>query len=256
MLFSLEMSKNTLISKSLSRLTFMADQSKCKNGFHHARTSRQITTGAVYTDREKELIREALQTYDSYSQNLYIYDGMDNIGIEFVTKTIDEHVSVTGNRPVVIIDYLQILKPYNPKSSDKQNTDSAVKELKRLSVKYSIPVLAISSFNRENYLTSVSMTSFKESGAVEYTSDVLLGLQLRDMDYFSLTDGKKGDLLKKIDDMKRAERRELELKIIKSRLESSWGCIYYDFYPMFNYFQETVKSERMAKSESGGRKRL
>ena len=46
-----------------------------------------------------------------------------------------------------------------------------------MSVKHDTPVIAISSLNRENYKSGISMTAFKESGGIEYSSDVLIGLQ-------------------------------------------------------------------------------
>src|SRR5699024_5813442 len=84
-----------------------------------------------------------------------------------------------GNKPVVVIDYLQILQPKDPRASDKQNTDWAVLDLKKISRAYNIPIIGISSFNRDNYKEAVNMASFKESGAIEYSSDVLIGLQLK-----------------------------------------------------------------------------
>ena len=41
------------------------------------------------------------------------------------------------------------------------------------------PMVVISSFNRENYSVRVSMQAFKEIGAIEYSTDVLIGLQLK-----------------------------------------------------------------------------
>ena len=49
------------------------------------------------------------------------------------------HKKITGESPVVIIDYLQILAPYSERATDKQNTDKAVMELKRISRDYKIP---------------------------------------------------------------------------------------------------------------------
>ena len=83
-----------------------------------------------------------------------------------------------GNAPVVVIDYLQILAPHNDRATDKQNTDKAVMELKRISRDYKTAVIGISSLNRQSYDEPISMKAFKESGAVEYSSDVLIGLQL------------------------------------------------------------------------------
>ena len=110
-------------------------------------------------------------------------EGIGDIGVEQIRAAVDKHIRLTGRTPVVVIDYLQILAPADIKASDKQNTDKAVLELKRLSRDKKLPVLAISSLNRENYNAPISMTAFKESGAIEYSSDVLLGLQYKGMDY-------------------------------------------------------------------------
>jgi len=65
------------------------------------------------------------------------------------------------------------LNAHNPNASDKQNTDKTVLELKRISMDYIIPVLAVSSFNRDNYLNPVTMSSFKESGAIEWMTSFI-----------------------------------------------------------------------------------
>jgi replicative DNA helicase len=52
---------------------------------------------------------------------------------------------------VIIIDYLQILSLAELRGSDKQNTDKSVFELKRLSRDFKIPIIGISSLNRDNY---------------------------------------------------------------------------------------------------------
>ena len=84
----------------------------------------------------------------------------------------------------MLIDYLQIVAPADMRATDKQNTDKAVLELKRISRDFKIPVIGISSFNRDSYKAGggvnqgkVSMTDYKESGAVEYSADVLIGLE-------------------------------------------------------------------------------
>jgi replicative DNA helicase len=241
-IFSLEMSTHTLIAKSLSRLTFVEDNEKDKKGFFYARTSRQIMSGTdqYYNDREKKLVQNALQVYRGFNNHLFFHEGIEGISADMILKCISEHISITGNRPVVIIDYLQILKPCELNLSDKQNIDKAVTDLKRMSMEYKLPVLAVSSFNRDNYLNPVNMTSFKESGAIEYSSDVLFGLQFKGMDELSQSESKKADSIKKVDEWRRADYRELELKILKNRNGMSGNNIYYTYYPKFNYFQETA----------------
>jgi len=91
-----------------------------------------------------------------------------------------------------------------------------------------VAMIAISSFNRDNYKTTVSMESFKESGAVEYSSDVLLGLQLRGA-------GEKGfDATEE----KKKNPRNVELIVLKNRNGSVGNKVCFQYYPMFNYFRE------------------
>ena len=128
----------------------------------------------------------------------------------------------------MIIDYLQILAPYNDRATDKQNTDKAVMELKRISRDYKTPVIGISSFNRANYSVAVTMEAFKESGAIEYSSDILIGLQLKGA-------GKKDF---DANEAKKKSPREIELVILKNRNGSTGDRIELQYYPLFNYFKE------------------
>ena len=102
------------------------------------------------------------------------------------------------------------------RASDKQNTDKAVLELKRISRDYKTTVIGISSFNRDNYTSEVNMSAFKESGAIEYGSDVLLALQPQGMKAgYTTTDQKaNADLVKKC---KASEERSIEAVILKNR---------------------------------------
>ena len=133
----------------------------------------------------------------------------------------------------MIIDYLQILAPYDMKASDKQNTDKAVLELKRLSRDYKIPVIGISSLNRQNYNAPISMEAFKESGAIEYSSDVLIGLQLKGV----------GSKDFDVNTAKKKHPREVEVVILKNRNGSTGDRVDYEYYSMFNYFREIPPHE-------------
>ena len=142
-----------------------------------------------------------------------------------------------------MIDYLQIISPADSHATDKQNTDRAVLELKRPSRDYSLPVIGISSFNRDNYYSPVNLASFKESGAIEYSSDVLIGLQYYGMDYQEgeaekARDKRIRELVK--DQMtagKHGKAQKLQVKVLKNR-NGCKGSSLIDFYPMFNYFAE------------------
>lgn len=63
----------------------------------------------------------------------------------------------------MIIDYLQILSPYNERYTDKQNMDKVVLELKRISRDHKLPVIAISSFNRAGYNGEANRNRLKKA---------------------------------------------------------------------------------------------
>lgn len=234
-IFSLEMARNEIIAKSISRNTFtLALKNHMDTKF--AKTSRGITTGAKYSNysnQETDLINKAISIYQQSAKNMIIKEGIGDIGVQQVREYAQNHISITEKRPIVIIDYLQILSPYSQKMTDKQNTDKSVLELKRISRDFKIPVIAISSFNRANYNTPVSMEAFKESGAIEYSSDVLIGLQLKGA-------GQKDF---DINAEKNRNPRNIELVILKNRNGSTGEKISYRYYSMFNHFEE-VQEEK------------
>lgn len=231
LVFSLEMARNELMAKSISRNTILiANENKIDSS--NAKSNLGITTArryAKYSKVEKDLIKSATEAYSKYAQNLFIYEGVGNIGVEEIKETVKEHIRITGNRPLVVIDYLQILAPNDVRATDKQNTDKAVIELKRLSRDCKIPVLAISSLNRSSYSQEISMSAFKESGAIEYGSDCLIGLQIADME--KRTEASTDEAKSKI-------VRDIEAKILKFRNGRTGQSVKMKFYCQFNYFKE------------------
>lgn len=244
--FSLEMARNELIAKSISRLTYKAHIAQgLPRGA--AKTTRGITTGkryAQYNDKEMQLIDSATQEYAAIGRHIWIKEGIGDMGAEQVREAVKRHISLTGCRPVIMIDYLQILSPYEIRATDKQNTDKAVLELKRISRDYKIPVIGISSFNRDNYLAPVNMAAFKESGAIEYSSDVLMGLQYQGMDYQEgEADKAREKRIRELTESNEAAGREgkgqeIELKVLKNRNGGRGTSEPLTFYPMFNCFME------------------
>lgn len=252
LVFSLEMARSELIAKSISRLTYL-ESLRSKN-LALAKTTRGILTRYnSYSSQEQEAIVNAIMDYqDTTATNIWITEGVGNVSVTSIREKIEHFVSVYKEAPVVVIDYLQIIAPYSERYTDKQNTDKAVLELKRLSRDYRIPIIGISSFNRDNYTAPVNLASFKESGAIEYSSDVLIGLQYEGMDYRDGETDKNRDtrirgLIKDALELgKSGDAQSIQVKILKNR-NGSKGDTMLDFYPMFNYF-----ANRRADEVSGG----
>lgn len=228
--FSLEMSRAELLSKSISRLTAQLSVKQFGDVRYgkHNRGITQYSRWKRYTETERKFIMDAVSLYrETSSHNFRIIEsGFDDIGTDFIRAKVSNHYRITGRKPLVIVDYLQILEPVDIRATDKQNTDQNVKALKRISKEFNIPLIAISSFNRDNYDKPVSMQSFKESGAIEYCSDVLLGLQL------------KGQGEKDFDRVKAETRKplEIELKILKNRNGQKGVTAEFKYYPQYNLF--------------------
>ena len=252
LIFSLEMGRFELMAKSISRLTCINDI-KNYNSVTSARTTRQILTCHYANETEYNLINQSVSQYAEYAKRIYIVEGVGDVTADRIRREVENFVKLKGEKPVIFIDYLQIIAP--PKNffgTDKKNTDSAVTDLKRLSRDFDTPVIAISSFNRDNYNTAVNMASFKESGAIEYSSDVLIGLQFAGMDSLSTATNKKDEEKNKNsafaiyeankEKAKKGEFQDIQVKILKNR-NGSKDTADIQFLSKFNLFRDKPKQQ-------------
>lgn len=237
LIFSLEMARAELMAKSISRHTFIIAHEQypaakdAEKANRISKTGRGITDGKRYINyskEERELINSAVKAYSEYAGRIFISEGVGDIGVDQIRETIERHIRITGRKPLILVDYLQILAPYSDRATDKQNTDKAVLELKRISRDFKTTVIAISSLNRMSYKDAISMEAFKESGAIEYSADCLIGLQLKGAGKkdFNATDEKKKD------------PRTIELIILKNRNAAVGDGATLEYYPRFNFFEE------------------
>lgn len=233
--FTLEQSKYDLMTKSISRETFFSCRKKSLNT-SNAKTNLGIWDGrrwANYNETEQDVINDAIKTYESYAHHIFYYEGIGSISVDFIREKVTNHIRLTGNNfPIVIIDYLQILKACDgdERATDKQVVDHNVTALKQLSRDLDIPIIAVSSLNRANYGEKINMAAFKESGAIEYGSDVLIGLQLT---------GVGGKEPFDVDAAKAKNPRQIDFCILKNRNgKTTSEGIKMSFYPMFNCFMD------------------
>ena len=209
--FSLEMSKFDLISKSLSRLSYVSDDIENYTFYDFLSNKEDVDYKALF------------ERYTPLADNLYIIDNIYDM------KSIESCIAeFRDNNPseniVVIIDYLQYILCGN-NGSDKQVIDMITKRLKELSKILNLSVVAISSLNRANYSGCITMESFKESGSIEYTSDILIGLEY--------TNNNANDRDKK----KKKNPRRITLTILKNRY-GALGKVNMDFYTTYHTFFE------------------
>lgn len=240
--FSLETSRDTLSEKNISRLTF----DTCNNDISLAQTARSIDNGNFLKEENGQLkypklfkhVMKSFEFYNAYYTNLHINNGIlhrptaqeiYNQVAKFCNKHPEAH-------PLIIVDYLQILKPMEAGLTDKEAVTESVSKLNEITEEFKCPVMLISSFNRQNYDNEVCLQSFKESGEIEYYSDVLLGLQYQ-KDY-------KPDY----DSHDNTQPRKVELLILKNRNGESRKKAYFDFYCAFNEFlpdQDYIQGKKL-----------
>lgn len=240
LIFSLEMATNELIAKSISRLSYLNVLEK-KQKENYAKTARAILNGTLnYSSEERAIISDCFYTYEKFANNIFIREGVFNLSVKDVRLMIEDHIRYRNKKPFVIIDYLQILAPINDRATDKQKVDENISELKRISRDFNIPIFIISSLNRTSYTNKIDLNSFKESGSIEYSSDVVLGLEFACMEQTSQKDTSK--VSAKIQEAKKETIRNIQLVVLKNRFGKVGSKIDFSYFTLFNYFKEIDKS--------------
>ena len=217
--FSLEMSKYELMARSISRLSFrLAGERKINPD--EAFTTFGVLFGAKHIEEQGSLLPEAMKIYrETIGPHIWYFEGVGSITVDEIKEAVQQHIVKTGRKPVVFIDYLQIIAPPDPRATDKHNTDVIVTTLKQLSRDEDVPVFCISSLNRMNYNEPVNMAAFKESGAIEYGSDVLIGLQLYGIGYKpgEKEQARKARIQELVTKAEKEDRISIQVRVLKNR---------------------------------------
>ena len=240
--FSTEQSLQELMAKSISRLSYIHS-----NDIDKPFTAMQILSRSnPIKGRALDYLNDCITSYGETSELLYIIEGDSTregndtrVGIDTIRTMIPQHIEITGKKPVVFIDYLQILYPddVTGKNSDKKNIDLMVSELRRISKDQGVTIFLISSKNRASYTGSTDMGGFKESGSIEYSADVILELQPEGMEQTDSPKSKSNDVERLKETRASAERRMM-LEISKNRMGRTHRGIPLVYHAAYNLFEE------------------
>jgi len=233
--FSLEQSRLELITKSIARIQKANKPSSAIN-------SLQIRKG------QGAEAAEALQQYkDTIADRMSIIEGNFGCNVNYIKEYVDNYIKVNDCRPIIFIDYLQIMQPVDEarRQATKDIIDSTVTELKRLSRQDDLTIFVISSVNRANYLTPIDFESLKESGGIEYTADVIWGLQLQCLndDIFS-SQNKLKEKREKVREAKAENPRKIELLCLKNRYGIANFTCGFDYYPANDLYVQYEEREQ------------
>lgn len=217
---TIEQGRHELVAKSLSRLMYLRAK---RNGWYSVGSAEvQSSTARSRWDEDTRAAFDAVcaEYNTTIAPNLYIMETDKQPTVEDIRKAARAIERQRGQAPVVAVDYLQLLAPVSDKLTDKQSVDRNVMSLRHLARDMPTCVIAISSLNRSSYSTGVTLESFKESGAVEYGSDVLLGLQPVDLNdrLDNVSEARQRAEARKVErEFKRKINREVVVTILKNR---------------------------------------
>lgn len=218
---SYEMSKVEIFAKSISRSLF--------KDFATELTAANILAGKF----GKFLKDETLTGEPSIVVENFV-NSDDDLRVLETNKKIDElleqlkKICESCKRPPIIaIDYLQIIP--SAKDTIKMAVDDTIRRIKDFQRETNSTFIVISSFNRQNYKATVEFESFKESGGIEYSADVVWGLQFYREDDKVLT-------AVELEQMKKDIPRKINLKCLKNRYGGNYDC-YFKYYPAADYFE-------------------
>lgn len=239
--FALEQLPIELVTKSLARRVYELDPFSRINNI-------DIKNGAT-----SEALVRAKSEYKQTAQHYYIVEGDFTFTAQKIIKYVESFISATGIRPIVVIDYLQLIAPPEGfRGTLREIVDENLKAIKDLSKRNELFILLISSFNRSSYKEPVSMESFKESSMIEYTCDYILGLQLSILEdsSFYTTAGSRGGERDNNNDKKEKmlyeainrSPKEVELVGLKNRNGKQRFKCFFKYYMQYDVFVPDLKS--------------
>ena len=226
--FSFEQSILELASKSIAR-------SIARKNTSNRMSSLEIRK----SDLSNPCIVSAVERCRAYSDRITVIECSFRATIGDITNIVNEYIEQNKVKPVVIIDYLQVIQPMpESRMTTKDLTDYHVQRLKELQADCQITMIVISSFNRQNYIATADYESFKESGGIEYTADVIWALQLQCITEEAFC--KLSNITEKRKKYKEAKSeipRKIELVCLKNRFgPSGYSCLF-DYYPNQDWFR-------------------
>lgn len=235
--FTLEMSTEELAARSISREMHL--DGLIDNHPERAKSAVQIMYGTrcgEWSDAERSALDRAYTRYQQYADRVYIFE--DAQTVEELRDTVRDFMEQTPNQkpPLVILDYLQIMRPPADAKSTVEGLDRIATDLKRLSRAAQCPLFVLSSVNRDSYKGSggtnssdSGLASGRGSGAIEFSADVLmLGTWLKAV----TGDGKFSEF-----EERRRDPRQIAIRVLKNRA-GRCGQVEFEYLPRVNHFTD------------------
>lgn len=172
--FTIEQSKHELYCKLLSKEYYstnkdtkdctLRDRMNKKYG-----SMRDFQNMINISSMEYEKIQELRSGKDN---RIFLLEGNFALDVNTIKAEIEKFISLFAKVPLVVIDYLQIIKPpLESRLTEKQVLDYNITTLRQISRNTKAHIICISSLNRASYSKKAGLEALKESGGLEYTAD-------------------------------------------------------------------------------------
>ena len=258
---NLEMSREQLLARSISRLAWKYD----KKDF----SALEVLRGYAWTEEQREAITQAAARYKADIAPHFIYNP------EGVTNSIDSILSAMEAEtarikaqgkpaPLVCLDYLQLVD--SGERDAIEGMKGVIFKLKDFAKRENTVVFVIIANNRaSNKSGTVEMESGRDTSAIEYSGDFMLGLAytaIEDRRKYECGENKKGEPILAEYDLETIRRlkkeaqeagtaipsvcNEVSLKVLKSRFteaERRANLIFDGKHSTFNQIELKYKPE-------------
>ena len=240
LIFSLEMSKQQIISKMISLASYENYRTDNTKWYFSANESfnpeymRNLKAGSHFTDYEDAV--NAVTNSFSQLDNQFdvITPRTHQITADEIEQYVTEYMKVyPGEKPIVFVDYLQILGNEKPNSSDLDKLKYDVNKLHMLAMREDLVVFTICSFNRASYNKAADMSALNGGSVIEYSADTILYINFAGA-------GEEGFDAKAA---KAKEERDMEIYIDKQRMGRTGISVPCKFITKANYFEFDLPEE-------------
>lgn len=231
--FNLEMSRDQMLARSFARLARTQENANM--------TAFDMLQGYKWTPEQAATVDRVTEEYiNRYAAHIAYNPGGSTANLDEILaqmeKAAERAIEAGINAPICVIDYLHLLRG-NGREDVQTTVKRAVDAFKGYAMRYNSIVFCILAFNREsNKGGKVTQESGRDSSAIEYSGDLMLGLN-----FAKVEENTDSELAEKVREAAQTEADETgqtdyKLKVLKNRLQGKRGSIDLSFWGRYGLF--------------------
>lgn len=209
---NLEMDRAQLLARSLSRISWQY--------FETDLSALDILRGYKWSGDTRKTVMESATKYKELIAKHFVYnpDGITNSISDILNIMNIENARLKAagrSAPIICIDYLQLINSENRDATE--GLKKVIYDLKQFATENNTTVILISANNRDSNKAGITtMESSRDTSAIEYSGDLMIGLS-----YTAIEDERKDDNGKPYT---LSDLRKMRTKAIKNNEEIPEVC--------------------------------